>query len=94
VQAKRYAPTNQVGRPDVQSFVGSLVGLGSTKGVFVTTSSFSSQAREFVKHLGQCVILIEGQALADLMIEHGVGVRTNRTIEFKRLDEDFFSEDD
>jgi restriction system protein len=94
VQAKRYAVGNTVGRPDVQGFVGSLVGLGATKGVFVTTSSFSSQADDFVRHLSQRVILIDGRRLADLMIEHGVGVRTSRAIEFKRLDEDFFSEDD
>ncbi len=94
VQAKRYSTNNTVGRPDVQGFLGSLVGLGATKGVFVTTSTFSSQAREFVKNLMQRVILIEGSQLADLMIERGVGVRTSRTIEFKRLDEDFFSEDE
>jgi restriction system protein len=93
VQAKRYAQTSTVGRPDIQGFVGSLVGLGATKGVFVTTSTFSTQARDFVKHLSQRVILIDGKSLADLMIEHGVGVRTSRTIEFKRLDEDFFSEE-
>lgn len=94
VQAKRYASTHSVGRPDVQGFVGSLVGLGATKGVFVTTSCFSHQALEFVRHLSQRIILIDGQRLADLMIEHNVGVRLNRAIEFKRLDEDFFAEDD
>jgi restriction system protein len=94
VQAKRYASGNGVGRPEVQAFVGSLVGLGATKGVFVTTSTFSPHARDFVRHLSQRVILLDGQNLADLMIEHGVGVRTSRAIEFKRLDEDFFSEDD
>lgn len=93
VQAKRYAPTNSIGRPDVQAFVGSLVGLRATKGVFVTTSTFSPQAREFVKHLSQRVILIDGHQLTDLMVEHGVGVRVSRAIEFKRLDEDFFSEE-
>ena len=94
VQAKRYTKGTAVGRPEVQAFVGSLVGLGASKGVFVTTSTFSNQAREFVQHLSQRVILLDGQILADLMIEHGVGVRTSRAIEFKRLDEDFFSEDD
>ncbi len=94
VQAKRYAQSNSVGRPDVQTFVGSLVGLGATKGVFVTTSSFSHHALEFVRHLTQRVILIDGQRLADLMIEHNVGVRLSRAVEFKRLDEDFFAEDD
>jgi restriction system protein len=94
VQAKRYATANQVGRPDVQAFVGSLVGLGANKGVFVTTSTFSAQAAEFVSHLSQRVILIDGKKLSDLMIEHNVGVRASRTVEFKRLDEDFFSEED
>jgi len=94
IQAKRYAEGSTIGRPDVQGFVGSLVGLGATKGVFVTTSNFSAQARDFVRHLSQRVILIDGQQLADLMIEHGVGVRINRTIDFKRLDEDFFTEAD
>ena len=93
VQAKRYAPSTIVGRPDVQGFVGSLVGLGANKGVFVTTSSFSQGAVEFVRHLSQRVILIDGQRLTDLMIEHHVGVRVSRTVEFKRLDEDFFADE-
>ena len=82
-----------IGRPDVQAFVGSLVDLGATKGVFVTTSTFSPQARDFVQRLSQRVILIDGRLLADLMIEHGVGVRVSRAVEFKRIDEDFFTED-
>jgi restriction system protein len=94
VQAKRYAKDHAVGRPEVQGFVGSLVGRGATKGVFVTTSTFSPHARDYVRHLTQRVILIDGERLADLMIEHEVGVRRIRAIEFKRLDEDFFSEDD
>jgi len=94
VQAKRYAPGNVVGRPEVQGFVGSLVGLGATKGVFVTTSAFSTQARDFVRHLAQRIILIDGQQLADLMIEHNVGVRLARAVEFKRLDEDFFADEE
>ena len=93
VQAKRYASGSPVSRPDVNGFVGSLVGLGATKGVFVTTSTFSQPARDYVKHLAQRVILIDGQELADLMIEHGVGIRGYRTVEFKRLDEDFFGEE-
>jgi restriction system protein len=88
VQAKRYAKETPIGRPEVQAFVGSLVGLGATKGVF------SGHARQLVQHLSQRVILIDGEALADLMIEHGVGVRTFRAIEFRRLDEDFLSEDE
>jgi restriction system protein len=92
VQAKRYAESNTVGRPDIQAFVGSLVGLGASKGVFVTTSSFSQQARDFVRHLAQRVVLLDGSDLTGLMIEHNVGVRVSRAIEFKRLDEDFFAE--
>lgn len=94
IQAKRYGQNTTVGRPDVQTFVGSLVGLGATKGVFVTTSSFSKQAGDFVRHLSQRVILIDGENLANLMIEHNVGVRVSRVVEFKRVDEDFFSEEE
>jgi len=93
VQAKRYAPGSAVGRPEVQAFTGSLVGLGASKGVFVTTSTFSAPAVEFAARIPQRVILIDGERLTRLMIEHGVGVRTSRVLEFKRLDEDFFSED-
>jgi restriction system protein len=92
VQAKRYADAT-VSRPDVQSFVGSLVGFGATKGVFVTTSAFSAQAREYVKNLPQRVILLDGQKLVELMIEHNVGVRTSTVLELKALDENFFDED-
>jgi restriction system protein len=63
------------------------------KGVFVTTSTFSSQAFEFTSRIPQRVILIDGRRLTELMIEHGVAVRSGRVLEFKRLDEDFFSED-
>ncbi len=93
VQAKRHAPGNSVGRPEVQAFVGSLVGFGASKGVFVTTAGFSAQAMDFVTRIPQRVILINGKRLTELMIEHGIGVRINQTFEFKRLDEDFFSEE-
>jgi restriction system protein len=94
VQAERYGPGSVVGRPDVQGLVGSLVELGASKGVFVTTSTFSAQAAEFVRHISQRAVLVDGRQLADLMIEHGVGVRVGRALESKRLDEDFFAEDD
>lgn len=93
IQAKRYKD-GSVGRPEVQGFVGSLVGLGATKGVFVTTSNFSQQAIEFAKNLTQRVILIDGDRLTDLMIEHDIGVRVSRAIQFKRIDEDFFAEEE
>ncbi len=91
IQAKRYQPSNTVGRPAIQGFVGSLVGLGATKGVFITTSSYSAQAKEFVFRLPQRVVLIDGAQLTTLMIEHNIGVRTNRVVEIKRVDEDYFS---
>jgi restriction system protein len=93
VQAKRYAMHIPVGRPEVQGFVGSLVGFGASKGVFVTTSTFSAPAQAFVRHLPQRIVLIDGDRLGDLMIEYGVGVRIARTIEVRRLDEDFFVEE-
>ena len=93
VQAKRYAAGSVVGRPEVQGFVGSLVGLGANKGVFVTTSAFSKQALDYTRGLQQRVILIDGSRLTELMTEFGVGVRTARVIEVKRLDEDFFADD-
>ena len=93
VQAKRYAPGTSVGRPEIQGFVGSLVGLGAAKGVFVTTSGFSKQAIDYAGGLQQRVILIDGPRLTDLMVEYGVGVRLSRTIEVKRLDEDFFADE-
>ncbi len=61
--------------------------------MFVTTSTFSSQAFEFASRIPQRVILIDGKRLTELMIEHGVGVRSSTVLEFKRLDEDFFSEE-
>lgn len=94
IQAKRWAITQSVGRPEVQAFLGSLVGLGAAKGVFVTTSSFSGPAVAFVENLKERIVLIDGPKLADLMIEHNVGVRVSRVVEFKRLDEDFFSDEE
>ena len=92
VQAKRYAASTSIGRPDVQGFVGSLVGNGAMKGVFVTTSSYSKHAIDYVAGLQQRVILIDGKRLSELMIEFGVGVRLNRTVHVMRIDEDYFSD--
>ena len=71
-----------------------IVGMGAAKGVFVTTCKFPQEAIEFAQRLTRRVILIDGQRLAALMNEHGIGVRLSRAIEFKRLDENFFDEDD
>lgn len=92
VQAKRYAEGSSVGRPEIQAFVGSLVGRSATKGVFVTTARFSSQAREYARALQQRIILIDGDRLGELMVEFNVGVRVSRVVEVKKIDEDFFSD--
>ncbi len=95
IQAKRYAPENTIGREKIQQFAGALAGKGASKGVFVTTSSFSPGAKEYVRHNRQSrIILIDGDELAKLMIRYGVGVRTERTIELKRIDLDYFDEGD
>lgn len=94
IQAKRYAPGSAVGRPELQSFVGALLGLAAQKGVFVTTSSFTRGTLEYVRSVPQRVVLVDGNRLVDLMIKHGVGVRTVRTLEIHRVDEDFFIDAD
>jgi restriction system protein len=93
LQAKRYTPDESVGRPAIQGFVGSLVGFGAAKGIFVTTSSFSRPAIEYVRHLPQRVVLIDGDRLCELMIEYGVGSKVSRTIMIKRIDEDYFADE-
>ncbi len=92
IQAKRYSPDNKVGRPDIQRFVGSLTGESATKGVFVTTSSFSKEARDYIDRVQQRIVLIDGDKLAQLMIAHEVGVRTRSTYFIKSLDEDYFAD--
>jgi restriction system protein len=92
VQAKRWK--DSVGRPQIQTFVGALEGQHAQKGIFITTSDFGSGAREYVKHLPQKrVILIDGERLAELMIEHNIGVSRAYSYEIKRLDNDYFEED-
>ena len=93
IQANRYPEGDLVGRPEVQKFVGRLVGMGATKGVFFSTSTFSGEAVDYARHLAQRVILIDGQKLTELMIEHSVGVRLDRVVEFKKIDENYFDGD-
>lgn len=90
VQAKRWQ--NTVGREQIQNFVGALVGKHATKGVFITTSGFHKNATEYARSVQHKVILIDGQRLAELMIEYNVGVSTVRTIALKRVDSDYFEE--
>lgn len=91
IQAKRWQ--GSVGRPLVAEFVGNLAPHQSRKGIFITTSSFTSDALKYVRQLGQRVVLVDGQQLADLMIEHGVGVTPLRTYTLKRIDNDYFDEE-
>ena len=92
IQAKRWDATT-VGRPEIQKFVGALYGKKAKKGIFMTTSSFSKDAREYVDSLDSKVILIDGAQLAELMFEYGIGVATVNTYAIKRIDSDFFEEE-
>ena len=91
IQAKRWE--NTVGRPEIQKFVGALTGQRAKKGLFITTSNFSSEAQDYVSRIDTKVVLIDGETLAQLMIEHNVGVSTVNTYEVKKVDSDYFSEE-
>lgn len=90
VQAKRYTADNIVGRPEIQAFVGALHGVGAARGVFITTSAFTSGAREYAQSIGTRVILIDGKRLAELMIRYGVAVQARQTFTVVEVDEDYF----
>jgi restriction system protein len=92
VQAKRYATDHKVGRPDIQGFVGALHGAQASRGIFITTSSFSAEARDYADRVPARVVLIDGPELAQLMVEHNCGVRVEDTFTLKEVDEDFFDE--
>ncbi len=92
VQAKRYAVDRSVGSAAVREFAGSLGIQRATKGLFVTTSTFSSAARETAAQLGQRIVLVDGEALTRLMIAHNVGCRIEETLHLRRVDEEFFDE--
>lgn len=93
VQAKRYTDGNNVGAPDLRAFVGSLVGNRANKGVFVTASKFTLDAREYARTVQHRIVLIDGAELTRLMVRHGVGVRVDRTVVIKKLDEAYFSDE-
>lgn len=90
VQAKRWE--NQVSRPKIQEFAGALVGQNANKGVFITTSTYSKEARQYVQGIQQKIVLIDGRELASYMIEYNVGVSTKRVYEIKKIDNDYFEE--
>lgn len=88
IQAKRWEGT--VGRPEIQKFAGALQGQRARKGVFITTSSFTNEAKEYASLIESKIILIDGEHLSRLMVEHNVGVSTVGQYEVKKLDSDYF----
>jgi restriction system protein len=93
IQAKKWNTGNTVGRPEIQKFVGALAGQGAKKGIFITTSSFSKEAREYIPRNETKIVLLDGEELTQLMIDHDLGVTTQRTYAVKRIDSDFFGEE-
>ena len=91
LQAKRWE--GNVSRPEIQKFAGALQGKRARKGVFITTSDFTKEAREYVKMIDSKIILIDGEELAELMIDYNVGVSVATNYEIKRIDSDYFSEE-
>jgi restriction system protein len=90
VQAKRWE--GSVGRPEIQKFAGALQGQRATKGIFITTSTFTGEAVEYAQRIGTRIVLIDGRRLAALMFEHDVGVSPKRTYTVKDIDGDYFEE--
>jgi len=91
LQAKRWE--GNVSRPEIQKFAGALLGNQARKGVFITTSDFTKEARDYVKTISSNIILINGEELAELMIDYNVGVSVATTYEIKKIDSDYFSEE-
>ena len=91
LQAKRWEGT--VGRPEIQKFVGALSGKKAKKGVFITTGKFSDDARSYADKIDHRVILIDGDALVDYMIDFNIGVSTTAKYEIKKIDTDYFNEE-
>ena len=90
IQAKRWQ--GAIGRPEIQRFTGALIGQRARKGICITTSDFSREAREYVSHIDSKIVLIDGEQLAQLMIDFGVGVSVATVYEIKKVDSDYFSE--
>jgi len=89
LQAKRWEGT--VGRPEIQKFAGALQGQRAKKGIFITTSSFSGEAVEYVQRIDSKIILIDGVRLTKLMFDHGIGVTIASTYQVKKIDSDYFT---
>jgi restriction system protein len=93
IQAKRWKPGNVVGRPELQKFVGALAGQGAKKGIFITTSNFTKDARDYIPRNETKIVLIDGEQLAQLMIDYNLGCTSQQTYELKKIDGDYFGED-
>ena len=91
IQAKRW-DNNSVGRPDVMQFAGALQAQKANKGIFITTSRFTDDARSYVSQIGSKIVLIDGEQLTNLMIENDVGVSTISMYPVKKIDADYFDE--
>lgn len=90
LQAKKYQAKTGVGRPALQAFAGSLEGQRASKGVFLTTSFFTSDAEEYVRRISRRIVLIDGRTLTRLMYDYGIGVRPGRSLAVKRVDDAYF----
>ena len=88
IQAKKW--DSVVGRPEIQKFAGALQGQRAKKGIFITTAAFTSNAKNYVSKIDSKIVLIDGEELAQLMIDHNIGVNTFNTYELKRIDSDYF----
>jgi restriction system protein len=91
IQAKRWE--NTVSRPEIQKFAGALQGQRAKKGIFITTSDFSREATEYASRIESKIVLIDGEQLTQLMIDHNIGVNTVSSYEIKRIDSDYFVEE-
>ena len=91
LQAKRWDST--VGRPEIQKFAGALQGFRAKKGVFITTSNFSKEAEDYASRIENKIVLIDGETLAQHMIDYDVGVSRIASYEVKKIDSDYFSEE-
>lgn len=91
IQAKKW-DGNVIGRPEIQKFAGALQGQRARKGVFITTSSFTQHARDFVSRIDSKIVLIDGEQLAQLMIDYDMGVSRIASYEIKRVDSDYFTD--
>jgi restriction system protein len=91
IQAKRWE-NNPVGRPEVMQFAGALQAQKANKGIFITTSRFTDDARSYISQIGSKIVLIDGEQLTNLMIEHDVGVSTVSMYPVKKIDTDYFDE--